>query len=278
MNQGPTAPTTIEVKDLTGGATTGEITTASPLGAPGTPNLVRSYKGVMFMDTGNYWWPLGGAMEQIQWEWTHFLNNNAQKGELQSNASGTGATNTIISHAAGAQGIVQFDTGSTNAGRANYSTGVSNALRGTGDKLMHFHTRMRFPVLSNGTDRFYFTAGFFSSLTAAPNDGFYFRYDDSVSANWYAVVVNNSTGAAGVSTGVAVATNTFQKLRIEVDEPNASAKFYIDDSLTNTITTNFPGSTRDFGIGVNMRKSVGTASLKADCDYAGYWSLITTTV
>jgi hypothetical protein len=273
-----TAPTYLIVKDLTGGATTGAITTAAPLGAPGTANLVRSYKGVMFMDTGNYWWPMGGAMEQVQSEWTHFFNNDAQKGELQSSASGTGAAVNAGTAAAGAQGVVSLDAGTTSTGRAGYAAGQSNALRGTADKLMHIHARVRFPTLSTSGERYYFTMGFLSSLTGIPGDGFYFRYDESVNANWYAVVVNNTVGTAGVNTGVAVAANSFQKLRIEIDEPNVSAKFYIADSLVSTITTNFPGSTRDFGPVINMRKTVGTTSRTCDVDYFGYWSLMTTTV
>lgn len=273
-----TAPTIVLAKDLTGGATTGEITTASPLGAPGTPNLVRSYKGVMFMDTGNYWWPQGGAMEQIQWEWTHFFNNNAQKGELQSASTGTGADTAAGTAAAGAQGVLSMTTGTTSTGRASYSAGQSSALRGTADKLMHFHTRVRFPTLSTSGERYYFQTGYISSLTAAAGDGFYFRYDDSVSANWYAVVVNNTSGTAGVDTTIAVANNAFQKLRIEVDEPNVSAKFYIADALVATITTNFPGTTRDFGPGINLRKSAGSTARTCDVDYLGYWSLLTTTI
>lgn len=272
------APFMILVEDLTGGATTGAITTASPLGAPGTPNLVRSYKGVIFVDTGNYWWPHGGAMEQIQWEWTHFFNNNAQKAELQSSVNGTGAAANAGVAAAGAQGVLSLDTGTTSTGRASYAAGQSSALRGTADKLMHFHTRVRFPTLSTSGERYYFQVGYISSLTAAAGDGFYFRYDESVSANWYAVVVNNGTGTAGTDTTIAVATNSFQKLRIEIDEPNVSAKFYIDDTLRATITTNFPGTTRDFGPGINLRKSVGSTARTCDVDYLGYWSLMTTTV
>lgn len=259
----------------TGGAVDTVVTS---LPAAGTPGRRFLYKGVAFEDSGNYWWPTGGAMEQYFAEWTHFFNNNAQKIDLQSSASGTSAAANAGTAAAGVQGLLSLNTGSTSTGRAGYAAGQSSALRGTGDKIMHFHTRVRFPTLSNGTDRYYFTAGYLSSLTGVPGDGFYFRYDDSVSANWYAVVVNNTTGTAGVSTGVAVANNGFQKLRIEIDEPAASANFYIDNVLTNTISTNFPGSTRDFGPAVNIRKTIGSNPLTAEVDYVGYWSLMTTII
>jgi hypothetical protein len=179
---------------------------------------------------------------------------------------------------AGNQGVLSLATGTTSTGRAGYAAGQSSALRGTADKLMHFHTRVRFPTLSTSSERYYFTAGFLSSMTGVPGDGFYFRYEEAVNANWYCVVVNNATGTAGTNSGVAVATNSFQKLRIEVDEPNVVAKFYIADSLVATINTNFPGTTRDFGPAINMRKTVGTTDRTCDVDYVGYWSLVTSTV
>lgn len=245
---------------------------------PGNEGVTMRFKHVVFEDTGDYWWPLGGRMEQIQYEFTHFFNNNAQKLELQSSASGTGAAANAGVAAAGVQGLVSLDTGTTSTGRASYAAGQASALRGTADKIMQFHTRVRFPTLSTSGERYIFAAGYISSLTATSPDGFYFRYDESVSANWYAVVTNNSSGITGVTTGVAVGTNTFQKLRIEVDETATSAKFYIDNVLTNTITTNFPGTTRDFGPGVNMRKTNGTTARTAEVDYLGYWSLMTTTI
>jgi hypothetical protein len=55
-----------------------------------------------------------------------------------------------------------------------------------------------------------------------------------------------------------------------------SAKFYIDDVLETTITTNFPGTTRDFGPGINIRKSIGSLARTCEADYLGYWSLMTT--
>jgi len=252
------------------------IPAASPLPAPSTVGLLRMYKDVAFIDNGEYWWPLGGQMEQIQWEWTHFFNNNAQKGELQSAA--TGGTVDTGTASAGNQGVLSLSTSTSATGRASYAAGQSSALRGTADKLMHFHTRVRFPTLSTSGERYFFQTGYISSLTAASGDGFHFRYDESVSANWYAVVVNNAAGTAGVDTTIAVATNTFQKLRIEIDEPNASAKFYIDGTLRATITTNFPGTTRDFGPGINLRKTNGTTARTCEVDYLGYWSLMTTTV
>lgn len=264
---------------LPGAAASSDIPDAgSALPAAGNLGRQRMFHGVLFVDNGVYWWPTGGLMEQIQWEWTNFLNNNSQKMELQSAVSGTGATSSIIASGAGQQGIVQLGTGTDTTGRSNYSTGVNNAVAGGTDKFMQFHTRVRFPTLSTSGERYYFTAGWFSNLTAAPNDGYYFRYDESVSPNFFAVVVNNSTGAAGVDTGVAVATNSFQKLRIDVDEVNASVKFYVAGTLTNTITTNLPASTRNYGLGVNIRKSVGNTSRSCDMDYIGYWTLMTTTV
>jgi hypothetical protein len=170
-----------------------------------------------------------------------------------------------------------MDTSTSSTGRSHY--GATSAFRGTADKIMHAHTRVRFPTLSNGTERYQFVAGFIDKFTAEPADGFYFRYDDSVSANWYCVTANNSARTATDST-VAVATNTFQKLRIEVDEIAGTAKFYIDDVLkiTTSSSSNFPGSGRDHGPGLGIRKSIGTTSRTAEVDYYGYWSLMTTTV
>lgn len=265
-------------KGADGAAGSSDITDAgSALPAAGTLGRTRMLKGVMFVDNGVYWWPLGGAMNQIEMASTDFFNNNSQQsGGLQTAVNGTGAAvSSLAAQPASSQGVVSFTTGTTTTGRSSISASQASGLVGT-NKLMHFECRVRFPTLSVVAERYLFQCGFISSVTALSNDGFFFRYDDASSANWDCFAISSGAGSSNGS-GVAVVANTWYRMRLEVDEPNSSAKFYIDDVLVNTFIAGFPTSSRNFAPGLAINKSLGTTSRQADVDFLNYWSLMTVT-
>lgn len=243
---------------------------------PGTAALgtLTMFHGVLFVGTGQYWWPIGGNMAQLDVESTHFLNNNAQKMEYQSGVSG-GAANQGVA-GAGIMGLLSLDTGTTTTGRAAYSAAVTGALRNGADKFMQSEARIRIPTLSDGTNTFGIEFGWTSSTNPVPSaDGYYFRYNSATSTKFDCIVGNN--GALQISdSAITVNAATFYKLRLFVDEVNTSAKFYVNDSLVATITTGFPGSTRDYGPFIGIVKSAGTTARQLEVDFVNRWTLMTT--
>lgn len=69
------------------------------------------------------------------------------------------------------------------------------------------------------------------------------------SGNWY---VKSATGAARTETPISAPANTAHVFRIEYDPANTEARFYIDGSLVETITTNLPTASTDV-MGFMMR-------------------------
>lgn len=89
--------------------------------------------------------------------------------------------------------------------------------------------------------------GCFASTPLGSSDpaihGFGFRFDTSAgSVNWWAW--NNDGGSPGTltNTGITVTSNTAYTLRVEFPS-TSEIRFYIDDVLVATHTTNLPGAT-----------------------------------
>jgi hypothetical protein len=68
-----------------------------------------------------------------------------------------------------------------------------------------------------------------------------FRYDAATSANWFAVTFNGATETA-LDTTIAYAADTRFQLVIDFISFSTNIKFYINGTLTNTITTTLPGA------------------------------------
>lgn len=129
--------------------------------------------------------------------------------------------------------------------------------------------KFRIPVLSDATNTYSMRSGFIDTVSAESTDGVFFRYTHSVnSGKWQAVTRANSVETA-VDTGITAAINTDYKLEVRVNATGTSADFYINGTLTNTITTNIPtGAGRETGYGHMVLRSVGTATFNSlDLDY-----------
>lgn len=77
----------------------------------------------------------------------------------------------------------------------------------------------------------------------------------------YAVVSNGSNYTATEITGYSIWENWYD-YKIDLDIDNTSAKFYINQSLEATITTNLPSEVRQLGVGlenINDYHDIGTA-------------------
>lgn len=91
-----------------------------------------------------------------------------------------------------------------------------------------------------------FTSADLSAVSGAPTTQHVaaFRYDTGVdgTAFWRCVTCDGASNVTTTTTTVAISGSTAYNLRIEFDEAGGSIKFYVDETLAATHTTNRPAS------------------------------------
>ncbi len=177
-------------------------------------------------------------------------------------ASLTGATGTItIPSVAGGPGIVQASTGTTSTGFQGINLGAS--LKGAPVLMCEWRVRLTNTNVAGDAASCWF--GLHNdSHGAEPTTGLYFRYTAADGPNWRAVC-NNGGASTNVNTPVA-ADVAFHRFRITSDGAGV-VRFYIDDVLVATITSNIPSTSNRHGPALSVRKTTGTTSFGALIDY-----------
>ena len=105
--------------------------------------------------------------------------------------------------------------------------------------------------------------GIMSSLgVSPPTEGVYFERL-AADTNWFAVTMSNSTPATRADTGIAASTNW---VRFRTEGSSASVRFYINDVLVATQTTQIPNQATLVCPGVQIINSEA-ASKKIEVDY-----------
>lgn len=188
--------------------------------------------------------------------------------------AGTGAACTQSTLTSNADlGVSSCTTGTTTTGRASLVTGVGSIAFGAGTTT--HESRLRPESASNGTERYQLFAGFYDTNTVNQVDGAYFLYDEggvttgsTATTSWQCVTASNSTRTF-TNSGIPVSVGSgMTKLTVEVNPAGNSVKFYVNQTLACTHTTNIPtGTTRVVGSGVNIVKSVGTTARTFTIDY-----------
>lgn len=198
--------------------------------------------------------------------------------DYTTNVSGTGAAvtfNDSFIHTNYHVGIAQCTSGTTTTGRACVVTPTFDCIElGSGAVVLEMMVRTP-SSLSDATNRYNIVAGLHDNIATAPNavDGVYFHYRDNLNTGkWQAVTYSTTTGATSTAdTGITVAASTWYCLRVEVNAAATEAKFYIDEALVATITTNVPvGSTDQTGVCVGIRKAAGTTARAMYVDYVDF--------
>ena len=127
----------------------------------------------------------------------------------------------------------------------------------------------RLPTLSDGTNTYFYLAGFSDTTTAVSAvDGCYFRYTNGqASGQWQGVCRDNSTESS--TSGTTVVANTWYRLTIIINPAGTAASFFVNGTqIGSNITTNIPtGAGRGTGFGSSIIKSAGTTERTADLDY-----------
>jgi len=153
-------------------------------------------------------------------------------------------------------GVVENDVNYIQGSTVTSATGVASAIYG-GSSINQLYipssnwfvytTRVRIPTLNDGTQKFYVNFGVITGTPAAtPPEGVGFLYDldgtttgSSASANWQTYSINGVSRTYNQNhTGVAVAANTWTKLKIIFN--SSTAYYYVDNVLIATHTNNMP--------------------------------------
>jgi hypothetical protein len=171
---------------------------------------------------------------------------------------------------AGHWGVAQATTGSTATGRsALVSANLSTMWLGSG--ACWFEAQVRCPsTISNSTETYVLFAGLTDSVSGTPVDAVWFTYTDTAGtgATWRTECRSNSVSTGPTNVGSNLVANQWYTLGIEVNAAGTEAKFYLDGTLVDTVTTNIPtGSARALGFGVGIRKTVGATARAFSIDY-----------
>ncbi len=162
-------------------------------------------------------------------------------------ADSSGTASTVVSTVAlvdgNHPGVANCSAGTTIAGRAALLLGGVAGVFTSGFKVsggaISQEWLIRLEDISTVSVEYSVVCGNTEQLTAFA-DGIYFLYDRLNSGvNWRAVTRSAST-STNTDTGVAVAEDTWVKLRIEINAAGTSVGFYINDVLVATNTTNIP--------------------------------------
>ncbi len=156
-------------------------------------------------------------------------------------------------------GLAVLGTGTTNAGLAsllsNYTFARSAFAFNAGQYT--FETDVYLPVLSDAVEEYVMKIGWSDVILAAAVDGVYFAYDRTANVNWLCVTANNSVRTTADS-GIAVAAGAWIRLKIVINYAGTSVRFYINDVLVVTTTTNIPtGDARITSLMMAIQKTVG---------------------
>jgi hypothetical protein len=186
-------------------------------------------------------------------------------------AAGMDNTEHVIGVTAIAPGTVSPATTAMIKGDAN------QFIFGNGHSFIN-KWRSLLSIASDGTNAYTVWVGFQDQLNTSgtPTDGVFFRYTHSVNGGRWEAVCRAASTETAVDTGVAAITTTvFQTLEIRVNAAGTSATFYIDGTLTNTVTTNIPTGGNFCGLGAKIERSAGTSNRTLYFDW--YELLITRT-
>lgn len=226
----------------------------------------------MIYDSFFGWAPIS-ILQNQWWGYNFYTEAMASSGDPYIIATANGGTTALLLSSLSPTTLFGLSTGITTNGLARIGTG-SYFIGSTG--LKRSETKISMSTLSNVTDRFQFLFGYYNTGSVInQTNGMYFLYDEggistgsTASPNWQCVCVR-----AGVRTfvdsGVPVKDigTGIQKMRIDDDGTSSNVKFYIDNVLVATTTTNVPLSSVIMINSTVIIKSAGTSPALAYVDY-----------
>lgn len=204
---------------------------------------------------------------------------------LAATVNGTGAAAAL--KATGTQnhpGVAELTAGTTTSGRAALTANITDWFVGSSN-ILTMEALFQLPDLSVVAEEYSIWIGFGDTATTHDQvDGIYLYYDRvNDGDNFFIASANNSTRTE-VDTQVAVAADTWYRLRIGIASNDSTPTAYYDLSIADatgntsnipqdgkavgTITTNLPSTAaRAFGRSMGILKSAGTTARTLEIDY-----------
>jgi hypothetical protein len=206
----------------------------------------------------------------------HFVESGLTTGQnvgiWQASFVGAGAVLSSPDASALRPGIIRFQTGTTNVGRAGiFSAGITMAGFLFAGGVYTIEGDIYVPVLSTALEEYLHVFGFGDTLAAEPVDGVYFLYDRAgAGVNWRLKTSANSI-RTDTDSGVAVAAASWIRLKIVVNADATLVSYWINGVLVGTNVLTIPsGANRQTGMVNGIRKTVGVTNRYNDCDWM--WS------
>lgn len=175
-------------------------------------------------------------------DFSHGTNSNGTFGTLGWSLNTNGGTYTHSTNESGRYGVVQIGSGTTSSGRGEVVSNNPTNVYVLGNQV--FEAMVRVPTLAAaGATDYSVIIGWSNNMSAAGGSGdqqqIAFVYNRSLSTNWATV----TAGASQTRTDSGVAASTgWVRLKCVLNTALNSAKFYINDALVATHSTNFPSS------------------------------------
>ena len=148
-------------------------------------------------------------------------------------ASGAGSEAVTVTGSSGYGGVISLTAGNGNGRNIRLSFSPRVNFGHASSSTFHARVTCGASTLTDSLREF----GFIDDSMA---QGTFFRHDSAVDGHWYAVT-DNGAGETTTDTGIS-ASSSWKTFKI-VCESSTTIKFYINDSLVATHTTNIPSST-----------------------------------
>ncbi len=177
---------------------------------------------------------------------------------ISSNSSGTSVAE-MSSHGIG--GTVGTGTSASGSGNFSFATLSGGLLAAPIAYGTSFSAWMYVEALATAAEEFHFHWGYTGAdaFNGVSSVGIYFMYDRlNLGSNWFAVTRSASVSTS-TDTGVAVAAGTMAHFEIEVVS-GSKVRFFINDALVATNTTNIPPTTTQTRMGSVIKKVAGTTA------------------
>lgn len=200
----------------------------------------------------------------------NIASNVSQGGKWTGQHAGTGAQQIQAAPPDRfADGVVQFDTGTTTTGRSGLLTNITSVWLGA--TQIAGTCRVRFPTLSDASQEYSFRFGLMDNNAGDQVDGVYFEYARATSTAWQFCTANNNSRTKTASS-VTVAVDKWYTLEYLLDAGRGRARYWINGQYLGEITTNIPAdsSARVTGFGSILLKSAGTTRRTCLLDFMGY--------
>lgn len=181
----------------------------------------------------------------------------------------TNDATTLLNTTENPMGLLEFILGTGTTARLSvYPAGQAV----TGAHTLDFGVRACMSSgLSDGTNTFTTYLGWADNPGAGDmTDGAYFRYTHSVNGGRWEAVVAKAGVRVAADTTIAPVNQVFQSFKIVINQAGTQALFYIDGTLTNTVSSGLPGAGDFFGWVTKIEKSAGGTSRSLLLDWVYY--------